>query len=646
MSSVPLREHALLSDCRSSALVTAAGSVDWLCLPRFDSPAVLARLLDDSAGHFSIAPANSGWAHTWRYKPAGLVLETTWSCLEGRLVVTDALALGPRERGHDLGRTSPGVLLRQVQCTSGSVAVRVEYAPRPEFGLVHPRLVATPGGLIAHGGAAVLMLSSDVVMHVDQATASAVVTLKAGESRAFALQQRDAWGAEPAPWKARSVRRRLAATEASWRSWSGLHQRYDGPLRELVHHSGVVLRGLTYARSGAVVAAPTTSLPEGVGSGRTWDYRYTWVRDASMTLQGLFIAACPDEAGRFFAFLARAASTQLDRGLDLQIMFGIGGERDLSERELPHLSGWRDTGPVRVGNGAWGQRQLDVYGSLLDAAYTLREQLGELDDGTRMFLVAAVEAAASRWHEDDQGLWEIRGSARPFLHSKLMCWVALDRGLAMMDQLRCTDRAAAWSAVRDEIRDVILTQGWSERTGAFTQSLGSDELDASVLLIATVGFLPADDDRVLSTIDAIDRGLRDESGLTYRYRGGDGIASPEGSFLLCTFWLAEALAATGQVERSREVLRRAAGCANQLGLLSEQVDGADGELLGNFPQAFSHLGLVNAAQALALAEQRASEAVASDRPARRRRENPRVISVAFLALLVVLGVILGILVQR
>lgn len=324
--------------------------------------------------------------------------------------------------------------------------------------------------------------------------------------------------------------------------------------------------------------------------------------------------------------------------------FGIGGERDLSERELPHLSGWRDSGPVRAGNGAWGQRQLDVYGSLLDAAYTLREQLGEMDDGTRMFLVAAVEAAASRWHEDDQGLWEIRGPARPFVHSKLMCWVALDRGLAMMDQLRCTDRAAAWSAVRDEIRDVILTHGWSERAGAFAQSLGSDELDASVLLIATVGFLPSDDDRVLSTIDAIDRGLRDESGLTYRYRSNDGFDSPEGSFLLCTFWLAEALAVTGQVERSREVLSRAAGCANELGLLSETDRRGKWRAPRQLPSGVQPPRPRQRRQALALAEQRAGETVAPDQGTQHRRDNPRVMTVALLALLVVLGVILGILV--
>ena len=601
MSDVPLHQHALLSDCSAAALVTAAGSVDWLCLPRFDSAPVLGRLLDAGAGHFSIAPASAAYRSSWRYR-SGLVLETTWSGPDGELVVVDALAFGVRERGHELGRTAPGVLLRQVRCTRGAVPVRVEYAPRPELGLIHPRLDASAGTVVSHGGADVLLLSTEVDMDVDDASAIAIVTLRAGQERVFALQQWDAWGPEPRRWKPRKIRGTLQGTEAGWRSWSELHQRYDGPLRDLVHHSGVVLRGLTYVRSGAVVAAPTTSLPEGVGSGRTWDYRYTWVRDASMTMQGLFVAACPDEAGRFFAFLARAAATQLDRGLDLQIMFGIRGERDLSEREVPHLSGWHGSGPVRVGNGAWRQRQLDVYGSLLDAAYTLRVQLGELDHRTRTFLVSAVETAAARWDEDDQGIWEMRGPARPYLHSKLMCWVALDRGLAMTEQLRCEKQVERWRAARDDIREAILARGWSEDAGAFTQSFGSEELDASALLLAVVGFLPPHDHRLTATINAVEAGLQDERGLVYRYRGGDGFDAPEGTFLLCTFWLAHALAVTGQVHRSREVLHRAAAYATPLGLLAEQVDPASGELLGNFPQAFSHLGLINAAQALAEAE--------------------------------------------
>ncbi len=603
MSDVPLHQHALLSDCGAAALVTAAGSVDWLCLPRFDSAPVLGRLLDDDAGHFLIAPATDAATATWRYRPCSLVLDTTWTCDDGEVVVTDAMALGARERGHELGRTAPGVLLRSVRCNRGSMVVRVEFAPRPEFGLVHPRLSAADGCVVADGGASILVLSSDVEMRFDQARASVNVHLHQGQEVGFALEQWDAWGQAPAPWKQRKIRRRLEGTAASWRSWSTLHQHYDGPLRELVHHSGVVLQGLTYARSGAVVAAPTTSLPEGVGSGRTWDYRFTWVRDASMTLQGLYIAACPDEAERFFSFLARAASTQLNRGLHLQIMFGIGGERDLSERELSHLSGWRDSGPVRVGNEAWAQHQLDVYGALLDAAYTLRDQLGELDEPTRLFLVAVVDAAASRWREEDQGIWEVRGPARPFVHSKLMCWVALDRGLAMVPLLR-PDQALAdsWHAARDEVKDAILSEGWSDRAGAFAQSFGSDDLDASVLLMAIVGFLPPSDARLLSTIDAIEQSLQDERGLIYRYLGDDGFDEPEGTFLLCTFWLAQALALTGQVRRARETLFRAAGHATELGLFAEQVDPTSGELLGNFPQAFSHLGLVNAAQALADAE--------------------------------------------
>ncbi len=609
MSDVPLGELALLSDCGAAALVSSAGSVDWLCLPRFDSPSLFARLLDDDAGHFLIAPVGAGLATSRRYRPFGLVLETVWETDEGTLVLTDAMALGRRDRGHDLGRTSPGVLLRVAHCTRGTVAVMVSYAPRPEFGLVHPRLTGTDETVIAQGGATRLVLESPLALDIEAATASGVVTLTEGQDLAFALSYASAWDPPPARWTARQIRRGLKSTEASWRSWSKLHQSYEGPHRALVHHSGVVLQGLTYARSGAVVAAPTTSLPEGEGSGRTWDYRYTWVRDASMTLQGLWIAACPEEAGRFFSFLASAASTQLERGMDLQIMFGIGGEHDLSERQLGHLTGWRGSGPVRVGNEAWGQRQLDVYGALLDAAYTVREQLGTPDEATRAFLVGAVDAAAARWQDDDQGIWEIRGAARPFLHSKLMCWVALDRGLSMSSMLRPgPEKAAVWSMTRDELHEAIVTRGWSERAGSYTQAFGSDELDASTLLLAVVGFLAPDDTRLLATIDAVERNLIDERGLLYRYRGSDGFDHPEGTFLLCTFWLAHALAVTDQIERATKVLARAAEYATDLGLFSEQIDTNTGEPLGNFPQAFSHLGLVTAAQALAEAQARLSPA--------------------------------------
>jgi alpha,alpha-trehalase len=611
MSDVALAEHALLSDCGSAALVTGTGSVDWLCLPRFDSAPVLARLLDDEAGYFLIAPESPEYRPTWRYLRHGLVLETTWTGPEGELVVTDAMALGAQERSHELGQSAPGALLRQALCTRGSVPVRVEYAPRPEFGAISPKLLTVTGGVEAHGGAGVVVLSTDKPMDIAGSDATMRRTLHEGHGLWFALQQHQATGdasgspasaAVPVPWKPRQIRNRLAATAATWRSWSAMHQHYQGPLAELVHHSGVVLQGLTFARSGAMVAAATTSLPEGVGSGRTWDYRYTWVRDASLTMQGLFIAACPDEVEGFFDFVAQAATSQLEIGSHLQIMFGVRGERDLAERLLPNLAGWRESGPVRAGNNAYGQLQLDVYGALLDAAYTMRKALHHMPEATRQFLVEAVDSAAALWRSDDQGIWEFRGPARPYLHSKVMCWLALERGLAMSEQLRPGDRAETWARTREEIRAAILSRGWSDKAGAYTQYFGSDELDASALQMAIVGFLPPKDPRLRATVEAIERGLSDQRGLIYRYRGGDGFDSTEGSFLLCTFWLAQALAFMGQFERSEVVLRRAAGYATELGLFSEQVDEVTGELLGNFPQAFSHLGLINAANALAQAE--------------------------------------------
>jgi len=609
MSDIAVAEHAFLSDCSSTALVTAQGSVDWLCLPRFDSPPVLARLLDDEAGYLLLRPADPTAALQRRYLPQGLVLETTWTTGTGQVVVYDALALGPHERGHDLGLSSPGVLLRRAHCTSGTVSMRLEWAPRPEFGLIHPQLRPVPGGVRSIGGATVLQLSTDIPLNVEGATATADHVLQQGQDLCVALQQGPAWDAPLRAWSARKIRRRLTDSDRAWNSWSTLHQNYDGPLRDLVHRSGIVLQGLTYARSGAIVAAATTSLPEGEGSGRNWDYRFTWVRDASMTMRGLWVAACPDEAGRFFAFLARAAATQLNTGRPLQIMFGVGGERDLSERDLPHLAGWRGSGPVRVGNGAWTQHQQDVYGALLDAAFVLREQLANLDAPTRGFLAAAVDAAAAHWRDADQGIWEIRGPAQRYLHSALMSWVALDRGIALAEQIGAADRVPAWTAVRSDIRAAILEQGWNAEIGAFTQAFGSAQLDASSLLVALVGFLPPDDPRLASTIDAITEKLSDERGLLYRYRGDDGLDGDEGTFLLCTFWLAEALAVTGRTAEAERILELAAASANDLGLLAEQVSQRTGELLGNYPQAFSHLGLILAAQAIATARNDAGSAV-------------------------------------
>jgi GH15 family glucan-1,4-alpha-glucosidase len=410
---------------------------------------------------------------------------------------------------------------------------------------------------------------------------------------------------EPAlqAWSQEEIATRLDDTLEGWRSWSRLHQAYEGPWRELVHHSGRVLQALTFQPTGAIVAAPTTSLPETVGGERNWDYRYTWVRDASLTMEALWVAACPDEANRFFGFLADAAASQLHRGTDLQIMFGIGGERDLTERELPHLSGWRQSRPVRVGNGAWNQRQLDVYGELLGAAQRLVDQLGELDPVTRRFLTAAADTAAVRWTEKDQGIWEIRGEPRDFLYSKLMCWVALDRAIALAEPLGASDRVPAWTSARDEIRAAILERGWSETAGAFTQAFGGDDLDASNLMLAITGFLPGTDPRMKATIDATAERLTDDRGLVYRYLAQDGLEGEEGTFLLCTFWLAQAQALAGEVDRARATFERAVAYVNDVGLLAEEVDTGGAEMIGNYPQAFSHIGLVNAAWAIAQAEQ-------------------------------------------
>jgi alpha,alpha-trehalase len=614
MDGLPIGDYALLSDCRTSALVSRAGSVDWLCFPRFDAPAVFARILDPDGGHFAIRPVADFQARR-AYLDQTMVLETTFTTAAGTAVLTDAMAVGRNERGHDLGAGSPGVLLRRLECTGGEIEVEAGYAPRPEYGLIHPILEAVPGGLAARGGASRLLLSAPVDFQVDGATATARLRMTAGQTAMFALQQGPMSGPPLAAWDTGEIAARLADTVAGWRSWSAIHQTYEGPWRDLVHHSGRVLQALTFAPTGAIVAAPTTSLPETVGGERNWDYRYTWVRDACLTMEALWVAACPDEANKFFGFLADAAASQLQRGADLQIMYGIGGERDLSERELPHLAGWRDSRPVRVGNGAWTQRQLDVYGELMGAAQRLVDQLGELDPVTRRFLAAAADTAAARWQEKDQGIWEIRGEPRDFLYSKLMCWVALDRAIALARQLGAADRAGSWAAARDEIRAAILERGWSEKAGAYAQVFGGDDLDASNLMLAITGFLAGDDPRMKATIDATAERLTDKRGLVYRYLSHDGLSGEEGTFLLCTFWLAHAQALAGEVDRASATFERAVAAINDVGLLAEEVDAGSGEMIGNFPQAFSHIGLVNAAWAIAQAQQRAASVPS---PARRR----------------------------
>jgi GH15 family glucan-1,4-alpha-glucosidase len=581
--------------------------VEWLSFPRFDSPSVCARLLDDAAGHWAITPVGA-FDSARRYLDRTMVLETTFVTPTGRLELVDALAVGAGNTGHELGAGAPHLLVRQVTCTAGTAELSVSYAPRPEYGLVAPLLSPVDGGVTARGGAEWLVLSTPVALGLDGPTATGTVTMRDGESVRFGLHRSTLEQTPARVWSQTELGQALRDTVDGWRSWSALHQAYAGPWAELVQTSGRVLQALSYQPSGAIVAAPTTSLPEGVGGERNWDYRYTWVRDASFTMNALWVSACPDEAVDFFAFLTTAAAGSLGSGAALQIMFGVGGEHDLSERTLDHLAGWRGSRPVRVGNGAWRQQQVDVYGELLDAAHRLRDELGGLDADTRAFLTACADAAAARWRAADQGIWEVRGEPRLFLYSKVMCWVALDRAGRLAGVLGADEQAARWRSVAAEIRDTVLEKGWSEKAQAFTQYVGSDELDAAALMMPIVGFLPAGDPRMRATIEAVADRLTDERGLVYRYRteaGIDGLAGGEGTFLLCTFWLAQALAMAGDTERARAVFDRAAGYANDLGLLAEEVDGTTGELLGNFPQAFSHIGLVNAAWAIGEAERAA-----------------------------------------
>jgi GH15 family glucan-1,4-alpha-glucosidase len=515
------------------------------------------------------------------------------------------MAVGRNERGHELGAGSPGVVLRRVEVTEGTVEVEVEWVPRPEYGLIYPLLRPIAGGVVGRGGADQLVLSSLVRLEVGDSAAQGRFALSAGEVAHFSMSHGLSWMEEPPrQWSEEEINDRLEDTIHAWQAWSKMHQNYDGPWLDLVTHSGRVLQALTFQPTGAIVAAPTTSLPEAVGGPRNWDYRYAWIRDASLTMEALWVAACPDEAVQFFRWMGGAVAGQVGRGSEVQIMFGVGGEHDLSERELPHLSGYRGSRPVRVGNGAWTQHQLDVYGEVLSAAHRLAEELGDLDPSTKRFLIWSADAAAEQWNRTDHGIWEMRGEPKHFLYSKLMCWVALDRAIQMADFLDGADRVEDWTATREQIRSAILERGWSDRAGAFTQAFGTDELDASVLTMPIVGFLSAEDPRMRATIEAIEERLTDHRGLVYRYKAPDGLPGEEGTFLLCTFWLAHALALAGEVERASQVCERATAYANDVGLLSEEVDPDTGALLGNFPQAFSHIGLINAAWAIAEAERK------------------------------------------
>jgi GH15 family glucan-1,4-alpha-glucosidase len=562
-----------------------------------------------------------------------LVLETTFEGAEGAAVLTDALCLGVGEREHDIGLASPHVLVRRVECGQGSIGVEFELSARPGYGLVEPELRGGGRRFEVSAGSETFVLHSTVPLTAVEDSIVGRFTLDEGQAASFVFAYQ-AGGPEPdEPTERREARADtlvakapaetdVSAVEADapaaeadsralylledtaegWRSWSALHQRYEGPWEDLVRVSGRVLQGLTYRPSGAIIAAPTTSLPEEEGGTRNWDYRFAWLRDSSMIMQALWVAACPDEAAMFFSWMAQATEADVEQERPLQIVYGVEGERDLVERELPHLSGWRGSRPVRTGNGAYSQQQVDIYGEILDAAHQLAGSVDIFDAPNRQLLAKVAEYAALVWREPDQGIWEMRGEPRHHVYSKLMCWVALDRAATMAAHLGVPERKPEWEQVREQIREAIETRGWNARRGAFVQAFDTEALDASVLMLPIVGFLPATDPRVLSTIEAVEKDLTDARGLVYRYRSDDGLTGQEGPFLLCTYWLVQCLALSGQVDRARRLFEQVTGYANDLGLLAEEVYPERDELLGNYPQGLSHIGLVNAVWAIHQAE--------------------------------------------
>jgi len=605
----PIADYAFLSDCHTGALVGPDGAVDWLSIPRFDSPSVFTALLDRSAGQFRVGPYGVYVPLARRYLPGTNVLETTWMTRSGWLVVRDALAVGPWREGADTGpQTRPPTdqaaqqtLVRIVECVQGQIELEVVCEPMFDYGREPAswELDHDEHGGIAHGrgrhgeeaGEQEIRLASNLRLGVESSRVRARHTLEEGESCFVAL----GWAGDLlVPRTVEEAERWMSATFHYWRGWLNDGEFPDHPWSGHLQRSALALKGLTYAPTGALVAALTTSLPETPGGERNWDYRYTWMRDATFTLYALHALGMDWEADDFMQFVV---DLKRNRDGSLQIMYGIGGERDLKERTLEHLRGYEHSRPVRVGNGAYSQRQNDVYGAVVDSVYLHTKRRNHMPHDLWPLVEAQVERAAAVWRDPDQGIWEARGAPKHYVSSKLMCWVALDRGARLAEVYGDPETAERWQKVADEIHDEILKRGVSER-GVFRQHYDTDALDASLLLMPIVRFLPADDERLRKTVLAIADELT-EHGLVLRYRveeTDDGLHGREGTFAICSFWLVSALSEIGEKERARRMCQRMLALASPLGLYAEEIDAESGAHLGNFPQAFTHLALINAVQ--------------------------------------------------
>jgi alpha,alpha-trehalase len=609
----PIAEYAFLSDCEDSCLIAPDGSVEWLCLPRPDSPSVFGAILDRSAGSFRFGPSNTMVPQQRRYVPGTMVIETTWHTPTGWLVVHDLMVVRkvddetrrPGYRRSPSDSAAAGVLLRTATCISGTVEILASCVPLFDYG-------TTPGqwdydgdgygslSVRAQDGSLTLSLVSSLRLGVAGARCYGHTGLTAQQSSFIALS----WGGSP-PRDQDQAEEDVASTVSYWRDWLATGTFPDHPWRQYIERSALTLKGLSFAPTGAIMAASTTSLPETPGGARNWDYRYTWIRDTGFMLRSLYRLGFDWEALEYYAFVLDAVTGgQLDLPFELQVMYGIGGERDLTERTLDHLSGYGGARPVRVGNGAWDQRQNDVWGMLLDAlSIHLDQGAAQLIPALWEGVAGLVDAALARSGDADQGIWEVRGDARHFTASAVLCWVAADRGADLALRRADSDRAQRWRMGADALKQEILAKGIDER-GRFRQAFENDDLDASLLLIPIMGFLSVDDDRVRATVLAIADELT-EDGLVLRYkvdRTDTGFEGREGTFTICSWWLVSALAMIGEIERARALCKKLLSFAGPLHLYAEEIDPMTGEHLGNFPQAFTHLALIDAVLQLIDAE--------------------------------------------
>jgi len=580
-----IEDYALIGDLQTSALVGRNGSVDWLCLPRFDSAACFAALLgEEGHGRWLIAPAGEVSGSSRRYREGTLILETDFETAEGAVRLVDFMPL------RDGGAPQ---LMRVVQGLRGRVPMRMQLILRFEYGLVVPWVQRVPDGIVAQAGPHAVHLTTPVNLRGEQLTTVAEFTLAEGASEGFALSWFPSYERPPRAEDARSA---LARTEAWWRDWSGRCS-YQGDYRDEVVRSLIVLKGLTDQVTGAVVAAPTTSLPEDLGGERNWDYRYTWLRDSVLTLNALLGGGYTDEALAFSECVFRATAGHPEQ---LQIMYGVAGERRLEEYELDWLPGYEGSRPVRVGNAAAGQFQLDVYGEVLGVGWAVAMAVGQVSPRRWSQLRRLTDYLETVWRDPDDGMWEARGPRRHYTQSKLMAWVAFDRALALAEHFRLAGPLERWRQVRAEIHDEILEKAYDPRRNTFTQSYGSEALDAGALMVGLVGLLPPTDDRFTGTIDAV-RSELGHDGFISRYSTDatdDGLSGSEGQFLACSFWLVDALALNGREGEARELFERLLALRNDLGLYAEEYDVARKRQVGNFPQAFTHLALIDAARIL------------------------------------------------